>query len=691
MTRFPGVKLFLEATVWVCWAGGSLWAVDDGHADLIAREPALTGTGVDIAQVEALNNDTPKRFEADHNQTNASVTYFDDADPYPTGRTDPANTNPDRFSNHANSVADEIYDTLLGFAPDISSVQNFELFYHVNNLIIGMVDSGVSTVNQSVSFSAGSDTDAILELYDDYADRFDVLFLNGINTNVNPATLLLPALAYNGLSVGSLSFPVTAPADGRNKPDLAALTYSSSDKSSFTTARVTAFAAILHQAGTRGDQASGSTAEATNAKTKKALLINGAVKPDGWAKRIDYDDDPLPVSHTSPLDKDVGAGVANINEAHLQLEGGLQLPTVETSGSQIPSVSEPDNIGVRRGWNLDTLDTGLVFTDDAVHHYYFDWVPGEGPAFDLTASITWNRQDGESGINNLDLVLYEIDGTAVLVAESVSTVDNVEHLHVEDIPSGRYALTVVSRDSDRVARTEEYALAFNLEAVDPPAAPTDLLATVVSDTEIDLGWADNATEEDGYVLERSTQSDFSVIDASFNLAADVTSFPDVGLTPGVVYYYRLKAFNAGGDSGTVTVNATTWTGREQWRFDNFGTILNTGDAADGENPDGDDGDNLTEYAVGTDPNEVGESVASRIGVDFHTDGGEDYLMIRITRDQKRSDVQYQVRSSGAPASGFSDQTVTVVTDTDTVLEVRDNTPVDSADRRFMDFQVTSSP
>ena len=49
---------------------------------------------------------------------------------------------------------------------------------------------------------------------------------------------------------------------------------------------------------------------------------------------------------------------------------------------------------------------------------------------------------------------------------------------------------------------------------------------------------------------------------------------------------------------TVTV---TGTAVENWRFANFGTASNTGDAADSADPDGDGQSNGNEYAAGTDP------------------------------------------------------------------------------------------
>ncbi len=79
-----------------------------------------------------------------------------------------------------------------------------------------------------------------------------------------------------------------------------------------------------------------------------------------------------------------------------------------------------------------------------------------------------------------------------------------------------------------------------------PAAPTDLTAAAVSPTQIDLRWEDNSNNEDGFKIERKTQGgEFAQI---AQVAADVTSFSDTGLTPNTTHVYRVRAFNAAGDS-----------------------------------------------------------------------------------------------------------------------------------------------
>jgi hypothetical protein len=68
--------------------------------------------------------------------------------------------------------------------------------------------------------------------------------------------------------------------------------------------------------------------------------------------------------------------------------------------------------------------------------------------------------------------------------------------------------------------------------------PTDLTATAVSATQIDLAWADTNDDEDGFEIERSLNgSDWALIHTN---AADDLTYSDTGLTPGTTYYYRVR-------------------------------------------------------------------------------------------------------------------------------------------------------
>ena len=80
----------------------------------------------------------------------------------------------------------------------------------------------------------------------------------------------------------------------------------------------------------------------------------------------------------------------------------------------------------------------------------------------------------------------------------------------------------------------------------PSDRPTDLEATAVTDTQINLSWTYNAVDEKGFKIERRTSAgDFQQIG---QVGAGITTYADTGLVPGVTYTYRVRAYNDGGNS-----------------------------------------------------------------------------------------------------------------------------------------------
>jgi regulation of enolase protein 1 (concanavalin A-like superfamily) len=99
------------------------------------------------------------------------------------------------------------------------------------------------------------------------------------------------------------------------------------------------------------------------------------------------------------------------------------------------------------------------------------------------------------------------------------------------------------------------------EAPQPPQAPTNLVATPVSPTQINLTWKD-VLDESGYRMERSVDGvSFTPI---ASILAGVTSYADSEVSQGTLYYYRLIASNGAGDSGYSNIaSATTPSGSFQ--------------------------------------------------------------------------------------------------------------------------------
>ena len=89
-----------------------------------------------------------------------------------------------------------------------------------------------------------------------------------------------------------------------------------------------------------------------------------------------------------------------------------------------------------------------------------------------------------------------------------------------------------------------------------PITPSGLAATVFSSSQINLSWT-GVTGADGYKIEHRimTDTNYTPLDP---VGSDPTSYSDTDLAPTTIYYYRIRAFNAGGDSGySEPVSATT--------------------------------------------------------------------------------------------------------------------------------------
>jgi hypothetical protein len=352
-------------------------------------------------------------------------------------------------SGHADEVAKRFVGLTNGVAPAVAHVDNYEANFFFSSLISQGTAIPAKVVNQSFIFAAEM-PDMDMD-YDNYVAQHGTIFLNGAG---NGGPVSSPATAYNVIAVGAYGgSSSTGPTlDGRCKPDITA----PGSLTSFTTPFVSGSVALLLQAGSREDGGLGTATVASDVRTIKALLLNGAAKPVDWTNLA-----------TKPLDLRYGAGVLHVWNSYRQLRGGQHAPIVTqtiSAGAAHPPASNTNNLPTRRGWDFRTVTHPL--NRDLVNHYFFDL--STTPSRELTATLTWQRQPNQLTVNNLELYLYDANSGALL-ASSESVVDNVEHLYVPGLPAGRYNLQVLKRGGlAMVSGSETYALAFEFG---PPAAP----------------------------------------------------------------------------------------------------------------------------------------------------------------------------------------------------------------------------
>lgn len=80
-----------------------------------------------------------------------------------------------------------------------------------------------------------------------------------------------------------------------------------------------------------------------------------------------------------------------------------------------------------------------------------------------------------------------------------------------------------------------------------PLAPTNLTALGATTSSVTFGWTDNATNETGFLVQRSKNGTGTWSNVS-SLPADTTTSTQIGITTTALRYYRVRAFNSYGNS-----------------------------------------------------------------------------------------------------------------------------------------------
>jgi len=415
-------------------------------------QPALTGSGITVAQAEApTGTNTPPPFEVRPSAAGQPVDLFTYISAVGTATASFPNT-VGAESGHANSVGNYFYGSSAGVAPQVAHVDNYEANEFYRTIAATPSQSIPDKIANQSFISTGlspSEQAAVEQDYDNYAASHGTLFVSGAG---NSGRVYPPSTCFNGLSVaaygGSSS---TGPSlDGRSKPDITV----PAGVTSYSTPYVAGAAAVLLQAANRGDGGP-YTASAGDLRTLKALLLNGAVKPADWTNGV-----------TTPLDARYGAGILNLYNSWNHLSAG-QYSFIESTSNPVgephPPGTIPNNEPSLRGWDSRNISNSRVngVYQEQVNHYYFNLNTDGEANFTLTATLVWNRRNGQTAINDLNLFLYDC-ANSNLVTCSTSLVDNVEHVFLPALPPGRYDLQVQKNSGNFVSSLETYSLAFEM-------------------------------------------------------------------------------------------------------------------------------------------------------------------------------------------------------------------------------------
>ena len=117
--------------------------------------------------------------------------------------------------------------------------------------------------------------------------------------------------------------------------------------------------------------------------------------------------------------------------------------------------------------------------------------------------------------------------------------------------AGSYVLKLTASDS-LLSSSDDVSITVNAQnQLTIPTAPSNLVATAVDAHNINLHWNDNSNNEAGFRVEGS-QDGATFIEYQ-QKPANVTDGNDWGLDEGHTYWYRVRAYNANGNSAYSNV------------------------------------------------------------------------------------------------------------------------------------------
>jgi hypothetical protein len=154
---------------------------------------------------------------------------------------------------------------------------------------------------------------------------------------------------------------------------------------------------------------------------------------------------------------------------------------------------------------------------------------------------------------DLKLQLFNSAGQPIASSDSSTLGESLS----STLAAGTYYLVVASHGS--YGDVGQYTLSVTAPTtiVPAPSAPSNLTASAISSSEINLTWSDNSGNESGFAIDRATDSGFTQNFSTNSVGANVTSYSATALAASTTYYFRVRATSAAGNSANSNVVSAT--------------------------------------------------------------------------------------------------------------------------------------
>ncbi|QUI23008.1 galactose oxidase [Vallitalea pronyensis] len=252
-------------------------------------------------------------------------------------------------------------------------------------------------------------------------------------------------------------------------------------------------------------------------------------------------------------------GVVKANGKIYAISGakGQMIKTVEEYDPITDTWISKSNIPTARGGLGVAEANGKIYAIGGWLFKYLNTVEEYDPVTDTwTTKASMKTAIGDVQVAEANGKLYVIGGSNGNYLNTVEEYDPVTNTWYTKavMPTARYRLGLVEANGKIYAIGGSNGNNLNtVEVFTPPnhkvTAPLDLTATPNSDS-ILLNWA-YVTDADSYTILRSTTS--STIDTIIASNITDTTYTDTNVTPGVIYYYVIRAVKNGVESADSNV------------------------------------------------------------------------------------------------------------------------------------------
>jgi RHS repeat-associated protein len=164
--------------------------------------------------------------------------------------------------------------------------------------------------------------------------------------------------------------------------------------------------------------------------------------------------------------------------------------------------------------------------------------------------MTWQDNAG----NETDYIVERTIGTAAFTTIAVIAKNSTAYSDTTASPATTYKYRVSARNPAGIVPSNTVTVTTPASTA-PPDAPSNLTATAVSSTRVDLAWTDNSGDENNFIVERATGTgSFTTI---ATLSPNVTTYSNTATVASTSYTYRIRATNSIGNSYSNTATVIT--------------------------------------------------------------------------------------------------------------------------------------